>query len=95
MPLTSLDTLPIGGHARIAAIQGGRNLHRRLMGLGLRVGSEVDVLHHRGRGVVVASAGNDSNSRSVQGQRYSVGAEVVFSDSFESGDTSTWSSTVQ
>ena len=28
------------------------------MGLGLRVGSEVDVLHHRGRGVVVASSGN-------------------------------------
>ena len=58
LPLTSLDALPVGGHARIAAIQGGRNLHRRLMGLGLRVGSEVDVLHHRGRGVVVASAGN-------------------------------------
>ncbi len=58
LPLTSLDTLPIGGHARIAAIQGGRNLHRRLMGLGLRVGAEVNVLHHRGRGVVVASAGN-------------------------------------
>ncbi len=58
MPMISLDTLPIGGHARIAAIRGGRKLHRRLMGLGLRVGSEVDVLHHRGRGVVVASAGN-------------------------------------
>lgn len=57
-PMTSLDTLPIGGHARIAAIRGGRKLHRRLMGLGLRVGSEVDVLHHRGRGVVVASDGN-------------------------------------
>ena len=57
-PLTSLDSLPVGSHARIAAILGGRNLHRRLMGLGLRVGAEVDVLHHRGRGVVVASAGN-------------------------------------
>ena len=57
-PLTSLDSLPVGSRARIAAIQGGRNLHRRLMGLGLRVGAEVDVLHHRGRGVVVASAGN-------------------------------------
>jgi len=54
----SLDSLPIGGRARIINIQGGRNLHRRLMGLGLRVGSEVNVLHHRGRGVVVASAGN-------------------------------------
>ena len=56
--LVSLDTLPIGECARIAAINGGHTLHRRLMGLGLRVGSEVNVLHHRGRGVVVASAGN-------------------------------------
>lgn len=54
----SLDTVPVGSRARIAAIQGGRALHRRLMGLGLRLGSEVEVLHHRGRGVVVASGGN-------------------------------------
>ena len=56
-PLT-LDALPVGVQARIAAIQGGRNLHRRLLGLGLRVGSRVEALHHRGRGVVVASSGN-------------------------------------
>ncbi len=55
---TSLDAVPVGGRVRITAIQGGRSLHRRLMGLGLRVGSEVEILHHRGRGVVVASAGN-------------------------------------
>lgn len=54
----SLDAVPIGGRARISAILGGRNLHRRLMGLGLRLGSEVEVLHHHGRGVVVASGGN-------------------------------------
>ena len=54
----TLEAAPIGSRARITAIQGGRNLHRRLLGLGLRVGSEVEVLHHRGRGVVVASAGN-------------------------------------
>ena len=41
------------------------------------------------------SAGNDSSYRSVQGQRYSAGAEVIFSDGFESGDTSTWSGTTQ
>lgn len=57
-PLASLDSLPVGSHARIVSINGGRNLHRRLLGLGLRVGSEVAVLHHRGRGVVVACAGN-------------------------------------
>jgi ferrous iron transport protein A len=54
----SLESLPIGCSARITAIRGGRNLHHRLLGLGLRVGSEVNVLHHRGRGVVVYSGGN-------------------------------------
>jgi hypothetical protein len=41
------------------------------------------------------SAGNDSSYRSVQGQRYSAGAEVIFSDGFESGDTTGWTSTTQ
>jgi ferrous iron transport protein A len=54
----SPDALPSGSRARIIAIRGGRELHRRLMGLGLRVGTEIQVLHHRGRGVVVGSAGN-------------------------------------
>lgn len=40
------------------------------------------------------SPGNDSSNRAVQGQRYSAGAEVVFTDGFESGNTSGWSSTV-
>jgi ferrous iron transport protein A len=53
-----LDSLRIGERALIVAIHGGREVHRRLMSLGLRIGSEVKVLHHRGRGVVVASAGN-------------------------------------
>ena len=53
--LASLGALPVGGHARIARIDGGVQLARRLMGLGLRVGSEIAVLQHRGRGVVLAS----------------------------------------
>lgn len=53
--LATLGALPVGGHARIARIDGGTQLTRRLMGLGLRVGSEVAVLQHRGRGVVLAS----------------------------------------
>ena len=57
-PQLSLDSAPIGSRCRIVGVQGGHNLHRRLMALGLRVGSEVEILHHRGRGVVVASAGN-------------------------------------
>ena len=37
----------------------------------------------------------DTSSRSVHGQRYSAGAEAIFFDGFESGDTSTWSGTTQ
>jgi ferrous iron transport protein A len=54
---TSLNELPLGTRARIAEIRGGRQLTRRLLGLGLRVGSEVAVLHHRGRGVVLSTGG--------------------------------------
>lgn len=52
-----LNLLPVGTRARIARILGGQGLSLRLMGLGLRVGAEVQILHHRGRGVVVATAG--------------------------------------
>ncbi|MDJ0808190.1 MAG: ferrous iron transport protein A [Gammaproteobacteria bacterium] len=55
--LTSLDLLPVGAHARIERLIGGREMTRRLLSLGLRVGSLVDVVQHRGRGVVVASYG--------------------------------------
>lgn len=55
--LISLDLLPVGAHARIERLNGGREMIRRLLSLGLRVGSEVDVIQHRGRGVVVASHG--------------------------------------
>ena len=54
---TSLSQLGVGQHVRIAEIRGGRQMTRRLLSLGLRVGSEVDVLHRRGRAVVVARAG--------------------------------------
>jgi ferrous iron transport protein A len=53
-PVPLID-LPLGTTARIAEIRGGRNLTRRLLSLGLRVGSEVAVLHHRGRGVVLTN----------------------------------------
>jgi ferrous iron transport protein A len=51
----SLVDLPLGASARISEIRGGRKLARRLLGLGLRVGSEVAILHHRGRGVVLST----------------------------------------
>jgi ferrous iron transport protein A len=49
-----LADLPVGEPATIAEIRGGRQLTRRLLGLGLRVGSLVVILHHRGSGVVLA-----------------------------------------
>ncbi|WP_234422180.1 FeoA family protein [Sedimenticola thiotaurini] len=60
VPLDNRDTLdhiPAGTRARIAQIQGGKLLTRRLLALGLRVGSEILVVQQRRRGVVVASAG--------------------------------------
>ncbi len=53
--LLRLADLPLGEAAHIAEICGGRALTRRLLGLGLRIGSLVTVLHHRGQGVVVSN----------------------------------------
>jgi ferrous iron transport protein A len=53
--LSPLADLPLGSSARLAEIRGGHQLTRRLLGLGLRVGSRITVLHHRGRGVVLSN----------------------------------------
>ncbi len=55
---SSLSHLAVGTRAKITKITANRFIVRRLLGLGLRVGSEISVLHHRGRGVVVAAEGN-------------------------------------
>ncbi len=52
---TPLGVLPVGSKARIVQIRGGRELTRKLLGLGLRIGSEIRVEHHRGRGLVVSA----------------------------------------
>ncbi len=54
----TLGQLPIGSRAKITKIAANRFIVRRLLGLGLRIGSEISVLHHRGKGVVVAIEGN-------------------------------------
>ena len=54
----ALHQLPEGMQARIAEIRGDRNIARRLLSLGLRVGSEIRVMQQRNKGVVVACAGN-------------------------------------
>lgn len=53
-----LSNVPIGKKVRLIAIDGNRMLVRRFLSLGLSLGSEIEILHHRGRGVVVAKQGN-------------------------------------
>jgi ferrous iron transport protein A len=50
-----LGSLPAGSEVRIVEIRGGRELVRKLLSLGLRIGSTVRVEHHRGRGLVVSA----------------------------------------
>jgi ferrous iron transport protein A len=58
MQPVALLRLPAGQQARITEIQGGHALTRRLLSLGLRVGSEISIVQQRRKGVVVACAGN-------------------------------------
>jgi ferrous iron transport protein A len=53
--LSPLGELPLGSAALLAEVRGGRQLARRLLSLGLRVGTRITVLHHRGRGVVLSN----------------------------------------
>jgi Fe2+ transport system protein FeoA len=53
----SLLSLQKGERGRIAEVVGGSPMVRRMMAMGLRVGSVVDVLNHRGRGIVVGKDG--------------------------------------
>ncbi|CAK0771667.1 ferrous iron transport protein A [Gammaproteobacteria bacterium] len=43
-----------GERVRIARIEGGRMMQRRLQAMGLQIGTEVSVMHHPGHGMVVA-----------------------------------------
>ncbi len=56
--LVKLSGLPVGGRATIKRVLGGRLLVHRLLSLGLRVGSDIQLLQRRGSGVVVACRGN-------------------------------------
>jgi ferrous iron transport protein A len=58
MSRKTLSEILVGQKVRLVAVDGGRQLVRRLLSLGLAIGAEVEVLHHRGRGVVVAREGN-------------------------------------
>lgn len=53
--MTTLDATRPGQRTRVAAILGGMGLRRRLAGLGLTVGAEVETLIGHGRGPVVVT----------------------------------------
>lgn len=54
---TTLLSLHNGDCGRIAAIDGDSLMIRRMLSLGLRVGTVVNMLNHRGRSVVIQNAG--------------------------------------
>ena len=54
---TSLLSLKNGHRGRIASIDGGKQMVRRMLSLGLRVGTVVNMLNHRGKSVVIQNAG--------------------------------------
>ncbi|MDT8283053.1 MAG: FeoA family protein [Gammaproteobacteria bacterium] len=56
-PTTSLLALKNGHSARIASIEGGKLMVRRMLSLGLRVGTVVNMLNHRGQSVVIQNEG--------------------------------------
>ena len=56
-PTTSLLTLKTGHSGRISPIEGGNQMVRRMLSLGLRVGTVVNMLNHRGKSVVIQNAG--------------------------------------
>ncbi len=63
----NLNQPATGSHGLICRIQGDKNLKRKLLSLGLRVGQEVDIAHQRRNGVVVLS----------NGSRIALGAKVA------------------
>lgn len=51
----SLAELPVGAAAVVSQIAGGRELRRKLRGLGIRLGSRIRIEHRRGSGLVVSA----------------------------------------
>jgi len=54
---TNLLKLQNGRSGRIASIEGGKQMVRRMLSLGLRVGTVVNMLNHRGKSVVIQNEG--------------------------------------
>ncbi len=55
---TTLSRIPAGSRVKLQNFSGDRIATRRLRALGLTPGVELDILQHRGQGVVVGHDGN-------------------------------------
>ena len=51
---TLLSNVPVGKHIRVNAIQGGKSMVRKLLSLGISLGSEFEIINQRGDGIVLA-----------------------------------------
>lgn len=58
MTLENLAKIAVGEKVRLNAIHGGKLLKRRLMSLGICIGSEFEIVNQRKDGVVLARDGN-------------------------------------
>ena len=56
--MQNLSEIPSGVRVRLNTIEGGKALKRRLMSLGICIGSEFEIVNQRKNGVVVAREGN-------------------------------------
>lgn len=52
-----LNRMKIGSTGTVVSINGDKSMLRKLMSLGIKTGSDIEILHHRGKGVVVRSNG--------------------------------------
>ena len=52
-----LNQMPVGSTGVVTRILGDRSLERKLISLGIKRGSQLEILHHRSKGVVVRSGG--------------------------------------
>ena len=55
--LVRLNQIEVGRRVRLKAIEGDHHLIRKLLGMGIRVGTALTVTQRRGAGVVVANQG--------------------------------------
>ena len=53
----SLGQLSTGSFGKVVQFEGDKKMARQMMGLGIAIGSELEMLQHRGKGVVVRSKG--------------------------------------